>query len=91
MTPERIITAATITTDEKHDGKELIDLMEKSENTEIEVEVIIGDGAYSEKTNLDYCSENNIKNISKLSKSVTHGNGKNKDDFEYNKDAEMYV
>ena len=91
MTPERIITAATITTGEKHDGKELINLIEKSENAGIEVEAIIGDGAYSEKYNLDYCSENNIKNVSKLSKSVTHGNGKNKDDFEYNKDAGMYV
>ena len=91
MTPERIITAATITTGEKHDGKELINLIEKSENAGIEVEAIIGDGAYSEKDNLDYCSENNIKNVSKLSKSVTHGNGKNKDDFEYNKDAGMYV
>ena len=91
MTPERIITAATITTGEKHDGKELINLIEKSENAGIEVEAVIGDGAYSEKDNLDYCSENNIKNVSKLSKSVTHGNGKNKGDFEYNKDAGMYV
>ena len=91
MTPERIITAATITSGEKHDGKELTNLIEKSKNNGIEVEAIIGDGAYSEKDNLDYCSENNIKNVSKLSKSVTHGNGKNKDDFEYNKDAGMYV
>jgi IS5 family transposase len=91
MTPERIITAATVTTGEKHDGKELINLIEKSKNNGIEVEAIIGDGAYSEKENLNYCSENNIKNVSKLSKSVTHGNGKNKDDFEYNKDAGMYV
>lgn len=91
MTPERIITAATITTGEKHDGKELISLIEKSENNGIEVEAIIGNGAYSEKDNLDYCRGNNIKNVSKLSKSVTHGNGKNKDDFEYNKDAGMYV
>lgn len=91
MTPERIITAATITTGEKHDGKELINLIEKSENNGIEVEAIIGDGAYSEEDNLKYCSENNIKNVSKLSSSVTHGNGKNKNDFEYNKDAGMYV
>ena len=91
MTPERIITAATITSGEKHDGKELTNLIEKSEYNGIEVEAIIGDGAYSEKDNLDYCSENNIKNVSKLSKSVTHGNGKNKEDFEYNKDAGMYV
>ena len=91
MTPERIITAATITSGEKHDGKELTNLIAKSKKNGIKVEAIIGDGAYSEKDNLDYCSENNIKNVSKLSKSVTHGNGKNKDDFEYNKDAGMYV
>lgn len=91
MTPERIITAATITTGEKHDGKELVNLIEKSESNGIEVKAIIGDGAYSEKDNLEYCEENNIKNVSKLSKMVTHGNSKKNDNFEYNKDAEMYV
>ena len=91
MTPERIITAATVTTGEKHDGKELINLIEKSQVAGVEVEAIIGDGAYSEKDNLDYCNEKNIKNVSKLSKSITHGNGKNKENFEYNKDAGMYV
>ena len=91
MTPERIVTAATVTSGEKHDGKELTNLIEKSKSNGIKVEAIIGDGAYSEKENLDYCNENNIKNVSKLSKTVTHGNGKNKDDFEYTKDAGMYV
>ena len=91
MTPERIITAATITSGEKHDGKQLESLIEKSQNNGIEVEAVIGDGAYSEKDNLEYCEGNGIKNVSKLSKSVTHGNGKNKEDFEYNKDAGMYV
>ncbi len=91
MTPERIITAAKVTSGEKHDGKELVNLIEKSESNGIEIEAIIGDGAYSEEDNLKYCEENNIKNVSKLSSSVTHGNGKNKDDFEFNKDAEMYV
>lgn len=91
MTPERIITAATITSGEKHDGKELVDLIEKSQSNGIEVEAIIGDGAYSEKDNLDYCEENNIKNVSKLSNFVTHGNTQRNNDFEYNKDAGMYV
>jgi hypothetical protein len=86
MTPERIITAATITTGEKHDGKELISLIGKSESNRIEVEAIIGDGAYSEEDNLKYCNENNIKNVSKLSSIVTHGR-KETDEFEYNKDA----
>lgn len=91
MTPERIITAATITSGEKHDGKELQTLVQKSQNNGIEVEAVIGDGAYSEKDNIEYCEDNNIKLASKLSKSVTHGNGKSKEDFEYNKDAGMYV
>lgn len=91
MTPERIITAATITSAEKHDGKELINLIEKSQNNGIEVEAIIGDGAYSEKDNLEYCEENKIKNLSKLSNFVTHGNTQRNNGFEYNKDAGMYV
>lgn len=91
MTPERIITTAIITSGEKHDGKELQDLIKKSQSNGIDVEAIIGDGVYSEKDNLEYCKEKGIKNVSKLSKSVTHGNSKNKDDFEYNKDAGMYV
>ena len=91
MTPERIITAATITSGEKHDGKELINLIEKSQNNGIEVEAIIGDGAYSEKDNLEYCEENKIKNVSKLSNFVTHGNTQRNNGFEYNKDAGMYV
>ena len=91
MTPERIVTAATVTSGEKHDGKELTNLIEKSKSNGIKVEAIIGDGAYSEKENLDYCNENNIKNVSKLSKTVTQRKKKNKDDFEYNKDAGMYV
>ena len=91
MTPERIITAATITSGEKHDGKELTNLIEKSQNNGIEVEAIIGDGAYSEKDNLEYCEENNIKNVSKLSNFVTHGNTQRNNNFEYNKDAGMYV
>ena len=91
MTPQRIITGAKITSGEKHDGKQLEALIEKSEKNGIEVEAIIGDGAYSEKDNLEYCEEKGIKNVSKLSKNVTHGNSKNKDDFEYNKDAGMYV
>jgi len=91
MTPERIITAATITTGEKHDGKEMQTLVKKSQSNGIEVEAVIGDGAYSEKENIEYCDDNNIKLASKLSKFVSHGNSKRNSNFEYNKDAEMYV
>ena len=91
MTPERIITAATITSGEKHDGKELQKLVKKTQENGLEVEAVIGDGAYSEKENIEYCEENNIKLASKLSKFVTHGNTQRNNNFEYNKDAEMYV
>ena len=91
MTPERIITAATITSGEKHDGKQMQTLVEKTQQNGIAVEAVIGDGAYSEKENIEYCENNNIKLASKLSKFVTHGNSQRNDNFEYNKDAEMYV
>lgn len=91
MTEERIITSATVTSGEKHDGKQLQELVEKSVAAGIEVENIIGDAAYSEKENLEYAKEESIYLISKLSKTVTHGNKRKSPDFEYNKDADMYV
>ena len=93
MTPERIITAATVTSGEKPDGKELQSLVDKMEANGIEVENIVGDGAYSERDNIKYADENNINLVSKLSNSVSLGNRKNKLDsqFYYNKDAKMYV
>lgn len=93
MTEERIITAAVVTSGEKHDGKQLKDLVAKSEQAGIEVTDIIGDAAYSEKENIAYAKENNINLVSKLSKTVTHSqsNRTNPNVFEFNKDADMYV
>ncbi len=93
MTPERIITAATVTSGEKPDGKELQTLVDKMEANGVEVENIVGDGAYSERDNIKYANENDIKLVSKLSNTVSSGNRKNKLDaqFYYNKDAKMYV
>jgi transposase len=91
MTEERIITAATVTSGEKHDGKQLQDLVEKSKTAGMEVKDIIGDAAYSEKENLEYAKAKDIRLIAKLSKTVTHGNTRKSSDFEYNKDADMYV
>lgn len=91
MTEERIITAAIVTSGEKHDGKQLQTLVEKTMNTGIEVEEIIGDAAYSEKENLKYAKEENISLISRLNPAITHGNRRNEDRFDYNKDAGMYV
>lgn len=91
MTEERIITAAIVTSGEKHDGKQLQTLIEKTKETGLAVNEVIGDAAYSEKENLKYAKEENISLVSKLSDTVTHGNRMNEDKFEFNKDAGMYV
>lgn len=91
MTEERIITAATVTTGEKSDGKELETLTEKSKDSGIEIDTIIGDSAYSEKDNIKYTNEHNIKLVSKLNPSVTQGFRKKEDEFQFNKDANMYI
>jgi transposase len=91
MTEERIITAATITSGEKGDGPELPKLIEISQNNGIEVETIIGDGAYAGKDNLNLASTQNIKIVAKLNSSITQGFRKSENEFDYNKDADRFI
>jgi hypothetical protein len=91
MTEERIITAAVITTGEKNDGKQLQTLIEKSKATGMEVKTVIGDTAYSEKDNIGFTKENAIELVSKLNPSITQGCRKHEEEFQFNKDAGMYV
>ena len=91
MSEERIITAAVVTTGEKNDGKQLQTLIEKSKQAGMEVKTVIGDAAYSEKDNITYTKENTIELIAKLNPSVTQGYRKHEDEFQFNKDAGMYV
>jgi len=92
MSDERIITAATVTSGEKHDGKELKSLVEKSRNAGMEVDNVIGDAAYSEKDNLELANEGeNFKLYSKLNKTIIEGGTHKKEGFYFNKDAGLYV
>ncbi len=91
MSEERIITAATITTGEKSDGKQLQTLIEKSIVAGMQIDTVIGDAAYSEKDNIQYSNKNIIKLVAKLNPAITQGNRKKEDEFEFNKDAGMYV
>ncbi|BAQ10716.1 transposase IS4 family protein [Bacillus sp. OxB-1] len=91
MSDERLITAAIVTTGEKSDGKYLQELIEKSQKTGMEIETVIGDTAYSEKDNILYTKENELELISKLNPQITHGGRTKEDEFEFNKDAGMYV
>jgi IS5 family transposase len=91
MNEERIITAAVITTGEKSDGKQLQTLIEKSRETGMEIDTIIGDTAYSEKDNIQYANQNELQLVAKLNPLITQGTRKKEDEFEFNKDAGMYV
>lgn len=91
MTEERIITAAIVTTGEKNDGKQLQALIEKSKAAGMDVKTVIGDTAYSEKDNIAYSKDNDIELIAKLNPQITQGGRKKEDEFEFNKDAGMYV
>ena len=90
MTEERIITAATITSGEKTDGKELVSLVRKSRETGMEIETVIGDKAYSSKENIDAAKEGHYELVARLNSLVTQGNRAKPDEFEFNKDAGMY-
>lgn len=91
MTEERIITAATITTGEKPDGKELKALVEKTENQGMIVEEIIADAAYSGKDNIIMAQASNRHLIAKLNPVVSKGQRHVEDKFEFNKDSGMVV
>ena len=91
MTPERIITAATVTSGEKGDGPELENLVQKSRSNGIDVDVVVGDAAYSGKDNIKMAATEDIELVSRLNPSISQGNRKEEDKFDYNKDAGMFV
>lgn len=90
MTEERIITAATITSGEKTDGKELPELVRKSRDAGMEIKTVIGDKAYSDKKNIEAAKDGGYELIAKLNNIITQGNRNKEDEFEFNKDAGMY-
>lgn len=91
MTEERIITAAIVTSGEKGDGPELSKLLAISQKNGINVDTIIGDGAYTGKENLKLTSEQNIKVVARLNVTIAQGARKDEDKFDYNKDADRFV
>ncbi len=91
MSEERIITAAVVTSGEKGDGPKLPELLEISQQNGIDVDTVIGDAAYSGKNNLKLTNEQGIKVVAKLNPSITQGFRKKEAQFDYNKDADMFV
>lgn len=91
MSPERVIVAATVTSGEKGDGPELDNLVKKSRANGIDVDVVVGDAAYSGKENIQMAAKENIELVAKLNPSISQGCRKEENKFEYNKDAGMFV
>lgn len=93
MSDERIITAATVTSGEKADGKYLGELVEQSRANGMEVDTVVGDAAYSGKDNivLSENEETGFELVARLNPAVNKGSRKAEDEFEFNKDAGMYV
>ena len=91
MSPERIITAAVVTSGERSDGLQLPELIEKSRNNGIDVKTVIGDSAYSGDSNLKQAKEEGFKIVAKVNPSISQGFKSESEQWEYNKDAGMYV
>ena len=70
---------------------ELPRLLEISQHNGKEVDTIIGDAAYSGKDNLQLAKGKNIDIIAKLNPIASQGCKKEGDNFQYNKDAGMFV
>lgn len=70
ITEERIITAATVTSGEKTDGKELPALIQKSREAGMEIETVIGNKAYSSKENIDAAKDGDYELVSRLNSIV---------------------
>ena len=91
MTPERIITAVTVTSGDRGDGPQLPELVEKSRQNGIEVETVIGDTAYSGDSNLKKAKEEGYRIVAKVNPSISQGSRSESEQWEYNKDAGMYI
>ena len=90
MNGDRIITAATVSTGERADGKELQALYKKSINQGLEINTVIGDAAYSSKDNIEFALKNEFDLVSKLNPSVSDGCRTEEDQWDFNKDAGLY-
>lgn len=90
MSEERMITAATVTSGEKPDEKELPELVRKSRDARMPVGTVIGDKAYSEQKTIEEAECGGYELIARLNGSISQGRRTKEDEFVFNKDAGMY-
>ncbi len=90
VTPERLVVAATMTSGERNDGKELPELIRKAKGNIPDLEEVIGDGAYSGQDNLENAEREGVEIVAKLNSGVADGR-RDDDKFSFNKDAGLMV
>jgi hypothetical protein len=65
--------------------------LEISQQNGIEIDTAIGDAVYSGRDNPKLVSKPNIKIVARMTPSISQGSRKDKNLFNYNKDAGMFV
>lgn len=93
MSDERIITATSIRSGEKGDGPQLETPVEASRKNGMEVDVVVGDAAYSGKDNivLSHDEQSGFELVTRLNPAISQGVRKESEQFDFNKDAGMFV
>lgn len=95
ITPERIVTAAVVSSGEKGDSDYATELIEKTESAGVQVDAMIGDGAYATKDILSYANDENrddkITVVAPLHPFVFNGCRNSEDKLDFNKDASMPI
>ena len=78
---------------EKGDGPQLEELVKQSRENGMEVETVVGDTAYSGKENiiLSQNEDTGFELVARLHPTISHGFRKKEDEFDFNKDAGMFV
>lgn len=84
-----LVTAAVVTEGKASDSNYLIPLISQSEANGAPVEALTGDGAYSSRRHIEFCTQHDIALVSRLNPSVF--SQVERDGFTYNKDANAVI
>ncbi|WP_420796770.1 transposase [Alkalihalophilus marmarensis] len=87
---KQIITTTIITSNKKNNKKYLKKLINKTKNTNININTIITNTTYSKKKNIHFTNKHKIKLISKLHPLITNKSHKN-NKFKFNKNTNTYI
>lgn len=91
MTPQGMITGVVVTSGEKGDSDYAATLVDESRKNGMDIDSVLGDGAYSAQDFLKKGKEESFKIYAKLYPAITNGYRKDEERFDFNKDANCPV